>query len=98
MTTDNDGNAVVLKALKGYFDKLAAAATNEKTVLEQLVASNANFAATNEELVDVVKKLTNNNKDIQIESNRLKKCGGSRATQGKKYPTMCPIFKEGGLS
>ena len=62
------------------------------------MTSNAKLSATNEELVDVVKKLTNNNKDIQIESNRLKKGGGSRATQGKKYPTMCPIFKEGGLS
>ena len=55
VATDNGGKAVGLKALEEYFDNLAAASTNEKTVLEQLVACNAKLAATNEELVAVVK-------------------------------------------
>ena len=60
-TTEGSNNRVGLKALEGYFDNLAAAATNEKIVLEQLVASNANLDATNEELVAVVKNLTKEN-------------------------------------
>ena len=38
--TDAVGDEVGLKALVGYFDNLAAAATNEKKVLEQPVARN----------------------------------------------------------
>ena len=53
-----------LKALKGYFNNLAVDNTSGKTVLEQLVARNAKLAATNEELVAIVTKLTNNNRDI----------------------------------
>ena len=65
MTTYDRGDEVGLKALKGYFDNVAADTTNEKKFLEQLVASNAKLAATNEELVSVMKKLTNDNADIQ---------------------------------
>ena len=70
--TDDGRDGVGLKALEGYFDNLAAA-TNKKTVLEQLFASNANLIATNEELVAVIKYLTNGNKDLQQETNRLNK-------------------------
>ena len=56
VATDDGGNAVGLKSLEENFDNLAAASTNEKTVIEQLVACNAKLAATNEELVAVVKK------------------------------------------
>ena len=48
VTAKNGGKSVGLKALKGYFDNLVATATNKKTVFEQLVASNAKLAATNE--------------------------------------------------
>ena len=65
VTTYGSGYTMVLKALEGYFDKLAAAATNEKTVLGKIVASNAKLAATNRDLLAVVKFLTNENKDIQ---------------------------------
>ena len=54
-----------LKSLGGYFCNLDAAETNKKKILEKLVASNAKLAATNEELVSVMKKLTNDNADIQ---------------------------------
>ena len=53
MTQDDSGNAVGLK--EGYFDNLDAYAANEKIVLKQLVASNAKFATTNEEMVAFVK-------------------------------------------
>ena len=65
MTTYNSGNAVGLNALKGYFNNLVAATTNKKTCLEQLVNNNAKLVATNEELVAVVEKLTNDNKNLQ---------------------------------
>ena len=61
VTTNNGGKLLGLKALNGYFENLAAAATNEKTILEQLFASNAKISATNEELVAVVKNLTKEN-------------------------------------
>ena len=48
VTKDDGGNEVILKAFGEYFDNLAAATTNEKTLLEQLVASNAKLATTNE--------------------------------------------------
>ena len=87
---------MLLKALKGYFYNLSAVTTNEKTVLELLVASNAKLVATNEELVAVIKKSTNKNKDLQQETNRLKKRGSSGATQGKRKPTFCPHFNKEG--
>ena len=54
-----------MKALEVYFDNLAAATTNDKSVLDQLVANNAKLAVTNEELVAIVKTNSNKNKDIQ---------------------------------
>ena len=65
VTMDDGGNTVGLKSLARYFDNLAAATTNKKIVLEQLFTSNAKLAATNEELVAIVKKLSNKNKDLQ---------------------------------
>ena len=85
---------MVLKSLEGYFCNLAASTTNKKTVLDKLVTSNAKLASTNEELVAVVKKLINNNKDIQRESNRLKKRGGRGETKENSDPTMCPHCKK----
>ena len=75
-----------MMALEGYFDNLCAAATNEKSVLEKLVAKNAKLAATNEDLVAIVK-------NVQLETYRLKKTGGSGETQGKRDPTVPPLQK-----
>ena len=55
MTTDDGGDEVGLKSLEGYFNNLSAIVTNEKTVFEKQVASNTKLAATNKELVTVVK-------------------------------------------
>ena len=54
-----------MKALEGYFNNLATAAVNEKSVLEQLVANNTKLAATNKNLVAIVKKLTNDIKNLE---------------------------------
>ena len=56
METNNDSDKVGMKALEGYFDKIDTAAINEKSVLKQLVAKNSKLAATNEDLVVMVKK------------------------------------------
>ena len=53
--TNNGGDEVGMKDLEGYFDNLAAAAINKKSVLEQLVANNAKISATNKDLVAIVK-------------------------------------------
>ena len=94
VATENGHNEVGMMALEGYFDNLCVAATNKKSVLEKLVAKNAKLAATNEDLVAIVKKLSNENKDLQQETYRLKKTGGSRAPKRKRDPTLCPHFKK----
>ena len=45
---DTNGYEVVMKVIKVYFQNLTVAATNRKSVLEQLVAKNSKLAATNE--------------------------------------------------
>ena len=87
---EDGGDTMGLKSLGGYFCNLDAAETNKKKILEKLVASNAKLATTKEELVDVVKKLTNKNTDLHIGSNQIKKRSGSGAIQGKRDSTMCP--------
>ena len=47
-----------LEALNGYFNNLAASATNKKEMLEKLVANNKKLTVTNKELVIVIKKFT----------------------------------------
>ena len=64
-----------MKSLEGYFDNLAAAAVNEKSVLEQLVSNSTKLAATNEDLVALVKKLTNEINNLESNTSRLKKTG-----------------------
>ena len=53
VATDNGGNEAGMKALEGYSDNLAVAATNKKSVLEQLVANNSKLAAANKDLVAI---------------------------------------------
>ena len=52
------------------------------------MANNAKINATNEEMVVIVKNISNKNKDIQQETYCLKKTGGSRETQRERYPTL----------
>lgn len=62
-----------LASLEGYFDNLAAAAVNEKAVLESLVASNATLTTSNAELSATVTKLTSDVRHLQQENNALRK-------------------------
>ena len=51
--------------MEGFFDNLAAAATNNKAVLAQLADNNTKLVNTNEELEANVKRLTNEIKQLQ---------------------------------
>ena len=82
-----------MKALEGYFDNLAAAAVNEKSVLEKLVANNTKLVTTNENLVAIVKKLTNDIKYLERETSRLKKF-----VQSKRDPTLFQHCKKEGYN
>ena len=53
--TNNGGNEVGMKSLEGYFDNIAAAKINNKSVLEQLVTNYSKLADTNKDLVAIVK-------------------------------------------
>ena len=79
-----------MKALEGYFNNLAAAVVNKKSVLEQLVVNNTKLAATNENLVAMVKKLTGGIKNLERDNARLKK--GGKSSQG---PTLWHHCKKG---
>ena len=81
-----------MKALKGYFDNIAAAAVNKKSVLQQLVLNNTKLAANNESLVDLVKKLTGDIKNLERNNSRLKK-GGQVSGRSK---TLCHHCKQEG--
>ena len=47
-----------------YFDNLSAAAVNEQGVLKQLVLNNSTLATSNESLVALVKKQSNDIKKL----------------------------------
>ena len=58
--TKNGVDELGMKALEVYFGNLVAAVINDKSVLKQLVTNNAKLAATNEDLVAIVKKFQRN--------------------------------------
>ena len=89
--TKQDINEGGMKFLEGYFNNLASAAVNKKSVLEQLVENNTKLAATNENLVAIVKKLTNDINYLERETSRLKK-----DVKGKRDLKLCPHFKKEG--
>ena len=62
-----------LKTLERYFENLAAAAINEKGFLQQLVLNNTTLSTSNESLVALVKKLSNDIKKLEQEISRMKK-------------------------
>ena len=90
--------------LAGYFDNLAAAATNEKAVLDQLVASNATLTTTNAEMADAIKSLQANVQMLRQELLGFKTLlangrrrdggrGGDRGTGGGRPKKLCPNCK-----
>ena len=81
-------DGVGLKALRGYFGNLAAAAVNEKGVLQKLVLNNTFLTTSNESLVALVKKLSGDIKNIEREISCLKK-GGQVSARNTTFCTNC---------
>ena len=82
-----------LKTLEGYFDNLAAAAVNWQGVLKQLMLNNTTLATINESLVDLVKNLSNDIKNLEREIYRMKKGGQVSA----RNTTLCAHCKKEGF-
>ena len=59
-----EGDSSDVKTLEGYFENLAAAATNKKDILKQLVLNNTMLATSNKILVALVKKHQNEIKNL----------------------------------
>ena len=62
--------------LEGYFDNLAAAATNEKAVLEQLVTNNTQLTEANAVLTEAVKQLSADYRSLRQDVNKIRKVAG----------------------
>ena len=88
-----EGNSSDVKTQEGYFNNLAAAATNEKDVLIQLVLNNTTLATSNESLVDLVKKHQNEIKNLERELARYKKPGQASP---RNPPTLSANCKKEG--
>ena len=64
-----------LKTLEGYFDNLASTTVRKKEVIQKLVLNNTTLFKSNESLVDLVKKLSNDIKNLDREISCMKKRG-----------------------
>ena len=73
LDAQHEGAGENINSLEGYFTNLAAAATNEKEILNQLVLNNTTLTTTNESLVALVKNQANDLKNLDRELTRLKK-------------------------
>ena len=87
---EDSGN---LKTLKGYFDNLADAAVNKQGVRNQMMLNNTTLATSNESLVALVKKQSNNIKNLERKVSRLKKGGQASA----RNTTLCANCKKEGF-
>ena len=61
-----------LKTHKWYFDNLAAAVVNKQGVLKQLVLNNTTLTTSNESLATLIKKKSNDIKNLEREISRMK--------------------------
>ena len=84
-----------MNSLEGYFTNLAAAATNEKELLTQLVSNNTTLTTTNESLAALVKKQAGDIKNLEREIARLKKTPQAQASP-RNPPTLCANCKKEG--
>ena len=84
-----------MNSLEGYFTNLAAAATNEKELLTQLVLNNTTLTTTNESLAALVKKQAGDIKNLEREIARLKKKPQAQVSP-RNPPTLCANFKNEG--
>ena len=60
-----------LVALDGCFDNLAVAATNEKSVLEELVINLTTLTTSNREMADTIKKIMGKNQQLHQQLNNF---------------------------
>ena len=67
LDTQHEGSSVDINTLERYFNNLAAAATNKKDVLNQLVLNNTTLTNINESLVALMKKQANELKNLERE-------------------------------
>ena len=79
-----------LKTFEGYFDNLAADAVNEQGFFKQLVLNNTTLTMSNESLVALVKKKSNNITNLEREISRMKKGGQASA----RNTTLCGNCKK----
>ena len=75
-----------MNSLEGYFTNLAAAATNEKELLTQLVLNNTTLTTTNKSLAALVKKQAGDIKNLEREIAQLKKTPKLKPAQGTPHP------------
>ena len=68
--------------MEGFFDNLAAAATNDKAVIAQLTDNSTKLVNTNEELAASVKNISNENIQLQQEINTLRQQVGGNTGGG----------------
>ena len=73
LDAQHEGAGESINSLEGYFTNLAAAATNEKEILNQLVLNNTTLTTTNESLMALVKKQANELNNLERDVARLKK-------------------------
>ena len=84
--------------MKSYFDNLAAAATNDNTVLETLVSSDTELTTTNAELTHTIMGLTSKNEELQrsvnVLNNRVGEKSSAHSGETPSVPKMCPNCKK----
>ena len=71
LDTQHEGASENVNTLEGYFNNLAAAATNEKGLLKQLVLNKTTLTNSNKSLVALVKKQANDLKNLERELARF---------------------------
>ena len=65
LDTQQEGASANINTLEGYFTNLAAAATNEKEILNQLVLNSTTLTNSNKSLVALMKKQANDLKNLK---------------------------------
>ena len=85
LDAQHEGAGGNMNSLKGYFTNLAAAATNEKELLTQLVLNDTTLTTTNESLAALFKKQAGDLKKPR-ERNRPPKENPSSSSQPKEPP------------
>ena len=94
LDAQHEGAGENINTLEGYFTNLAAAATNEKELLYQLVLNNTTLTNTNESLVALVKKQANDLKNLEQELARLRKPQSQASARNPPHP-LCQLQKGG---